>query len=214
MKILTPQRLHVAAGLGKDFELLLDYLLEKAELYLIESGNAMRPIDDIQTEVELWLLPNVYNWELVDEKKVNSCDYKTTNVILMVDAISKYQDAFAAGDCREVSRLTYTITSYALAVSDFDHEDFTVEDAESFAQEIKQATRARKIRNRRISESINDTNKHKPETESETLVRKYYNRLVIDGKTCHRDSAAIISQTTMLSASQVRRIYQKLDLKK
>jgi hypothetical protein len=212
MIILTPQRLHVAAGKHKDFDMLFDYLLNKAEEYLINTGDAMEPIGDIQTEVDLWLMPTVFAHQEINGKKQSAYDEETTNIILMVDAISKYQEAFKKNDCREVSRLTYTITSYAIAASGYDHEDFSVEVAEQFEKELVDIKVKREKNRQKISIGIAESEKTKKGDENKQLVLDKYKHLIKTKPPIR--IASIIADQIGLSASQVRKIINKSDLKK
>lgn len=212
MIILTPQRLHVAAGMMKEFDSLFHYLLVKAEMYLTDVGEVLDPVDDLQVEVELWLRPNVFASYDLNGTRQSPYDEITTNIILMVDAITQYQKAFELNDCREVSRLTYTITSYAIAASGFDHEDFTVDDAESFAKEIAEIEKKKQAR----SQAAIDTAEKKRQQGLETRARieSEYKRLIKSDYIEHKDTAAIIAKTLGKTPKTVRDHYRVLGLSK
>jgi hypothetical protein len=220
MIFLTPQRLLVAAAKQKDFDLLFDYLLGKSAEYLISIGEVMEPLDDIIVEVELWMKPWLNNWEYEKpeneykegekRKRIFLYDYKTRNVIQMVGAIDQYNLALTGNDSITVSRLTYTIVSYAIAASHFDHEEISTIEADQHFETYLESKSKAAHRSQIAKESAAEKIRQGEETRAR--VRKEYDRLMKSDRYSHRDTAAIIAGILDLTPKTVRAHYKILGL--
>jgi hypothetical protein len=192
---LSPEMILSATKLDKDFDLLPEFLIYKASLYLSSLG-IYDLDDDIYIECLIHLSPE-------------SFDEKTANVIKLVRAIGEWEKARISKFGLENS--VVSIIAYAIAASDMAHYEITASEVQRTQTELKEFIVNKEDHRNKVVAAMKESESVNRRKENDRLILEEYKKInSMKNPPQQRDIASLIAKRVGLNRDTVKRKLNKL----
>jgi hypothetical protein len=192
---LSPEMILSATKLDKDFDLLPEFLIHKASLYLSSLG-IYDLDDDIYIECLIHLSPE-------------SFDEKTANVIKLVRAIGEWEKARISKFGLENS--VVSIIAYAIAASDMAHYEITASEVQRTQTELKEFIVNKEDHRNKVVAGMKESESVNRRKENDRLILEEYKKInSMKNPPQQRDIASLIAKRVGLNRDTVKRKLNKL----